>query len=113
MPTTGAGMAEYQEGTASLGAGQVRAAEHDTLDATPERARLTHRAARVEMVLEQLRERRRERTGPVPKGLDQAIDGFSIELRKVRAQLAASERLPAAEPCADDWRTPVTKRARS
>ena len=69
--------------------------KHETLGETLERARLTHREHRVEQVLAQLGERRRARSGPVPTGLDQAIDGFSRELRQVRAQLALARALEA------------------
>ncbi len=69
--------------------------EQGTLRANLERARLTHREHRVEQVLARLGERRSEREGAVPKGLDQAIDGFSVELTLVRAQLAAFEAVRA------------------
>lgn len=79
------------------GAAQTQTADPDTLGATLERVRLTHRARRVEMVLAQLDERRRERSGPVPTGLDQAIEGFADELTLVRAQLSDVKRLDAVE----------------
>lgn len=77
-------MTERHEGPQRTDTDHAHAAEQDTLGATLERGRLTHRARRVEMVLAQLGERRRQGTGPVPMGLDEAIDGFSTELTHVR-----------------------------
>jgi len=52
-----------------------------------ERARLEHRARRMEAVVHQLRERARHH--PAPHLLGRAIDGFDAELTSVRDRLAA------------------------
>jgi hypothetical protein len=62
-------------------------------EATPigselERARLEHRARRIERVLGVLRERRTgAHTGPRSAALDQAIAGFGEELGAIRSRL--------------------------
>lgn len=101
-------MADRHDGPGFAGAARVRAPEQDTLGASLERARLTHREHRVEQVLAQLGERRSARSGSVPKALDQAIDGFSVELTQVGAQLSAFKRVHEAKPRADATRTPVS-----
>jgi hypothetical protein len=60
-----------------------------TLGAQLERARLQHRAQRIERVLRVLEARRTEgiRSGERPSALEQAIAGFGDELGTVRARL--------------------------
>jgi hypothetical protein len=62
-----------------------------TLAKDLERARLAHRADRIERVLIALRERHHERSprGAVPAALSQSIAVFAAELTQVRAELRA------------------------
>jgi hypothetical protein len=63
-----------------------------TLAKEPERARLAHRADRIERVLVALQERHRERTlrGAVPAPLSQSIAEFAARLAQVHAEQRAS-----------------------
>jgi hypothetical protein len=67
-----------------------------TLAKDLERARLAHRAERIERVLAALRERHRERflRGTVPTPLSQSIAEFAAQLAQVRAE----QRERAPEP---------------
>lgn len=62
-----------------------------TLGGELEHNRLQHRARRLELVIETLRERASAsaRIGPVPSGLQHAIADFSTELSRVRHRLHA------------------------
>jgi hypothetical protein len=61
-----------------------------------ERARLAHRADRIERVLTELRERHRDQTlrGAVPAPLSQSIAEFAAQLALVRAEQRASLPTP-------------------
>jgi hypothetical protein len=61
-----------------------------------ERARLAHRADRIERVLVALRERHHERSlrGAVPAPLSQSIAEFAAQLAQVRAEQRASVAAP-------------------
>lgn len=67
-----------------------------TLAKDLERARLAHRAQRIEQVLAALRERHRERSlrGAVPAPLSQSIAEFAAQLAQVRAEQRASTPEP-------------------
>jgi hypothetical protein len=55
--------------------------------------RLTHRADRMQAVVEELQRRARfhaARHGAVPAPLRQAIDDFRVELRRLRRRIAAT-----------------------
>lgn len=62
-----------------------------SIAAEPERARLEHRAGRLEAVVRELR--KRAPNHPAPHLLGRAIDGFDAELRAVRRRLASRSSL--------------------